>query len=94
MILIRKEHPAFGWGNLAWAYTGTNAVAGYWRTYKDEKILVLNNLSSKSQQIEISLTPGDQSAPIELLTHTLPAQVNADKLYMQMTPYHYMWIKL
>lgn len=94
MILIRKEHPAFGWGNLAWADTGTNAVAGYWRTYKDEKILVLNNLSSKSQQIEISLTPGDQSAPIELLTHTLPAQVNADKLYMQMTPYCYMWIKL
>ncbi|MEA3441052.1 MAG: maltose alpha-D-glucosyltransferase [Chloroflexota bacterium] len=93
MISIRKEHLAFGWGNLAWADTGTNAVPGYWRTYKDEKILVLNNLTSKSQQIEISLAPGGQSVPIELLTHTLPAQVNADKLYMQMNPYHYMWIK-
>ncbi|MGZ9165670.1 MAG: alpha-glucosidase, partial [Anaerolineales bacterium] len=44
MIQIRKEHPAFGRGTFEWLAHAPDEVAGYWREYQGERLLVLNNL--------------------------------------------------
>ena len=53
MIAIRKEHPAFGNGGLEWVETGNPSVAVYIRQYEDDILLIINNLSSSNQAIEL-----------------------------------------
>jgi maltose alpha-D-glucosyltransferase/alpha-amylase len=53
MVMARKQHHCFGWGEFEWVDMGTNAIAAYTRTYDDESILIIQNLSDKPQEATI-----------------------------------------
>jgi len=82
MITIRKEHKVFGWGDFNWVDVGTKAVAAYTRSFEDETLLILNNLSDEAQEIELDKPYND------LLTKT---DFPAGNLTLQ--PYQYLWLK-
>ena len=50
MILLRKQHPAFGEGDLAWVDGGSAAILAFYRTSPDERMLLVHNLSPNSQR--------------------------------------------
>jgi len=54
MIATRKKHRCFGWGEFEWVDMYNDAIAAYIRKYRGENILVIHNLSNKTQEIEIS----------------------------------------
>jgi maltose alpha-D-glucosyltransferase/alpha-amylase len=94
MIEVRKAHPAFGYGGLRWVKTGTNAVAGYLRLYKGERLLILNNLSQDSQMLKIDLPDGCTGDPIDLLTGiSIPNVVN-NALTIKIGPNKFIWLYL
>ena len=94
MIAVRKVHPAFGYGGLRWVETGTNAVAGYLRLYKGERLLILNNLSQDSQVLKIDLPDGCTGDPIDLLTGiSIPNVVN-NVLTIKIGPNKFIWLHL
>src|SRR6185503_2589976 len=68
MIRVRKEHQAFGRGSMEWVDTDNPAIAVYKRTYQDETMLILNNLSDSTQSA--SLPKEDQTRYINMLSNT------------------------
>jgi maltose alpha-D-glucosyltransferase/alpha-amylase len=87
MIAIHKSHQAFGWGDFKWVDAGTIGVAAYTRTYKNERLLILNNITGRSQRVQL---PFKLPAVAEDIFHEEP--VNTSDLLLE--PYQYRWIKI
>ena len=83
MIDVRKQHPAFGRGDFAWAEVGSKAVAAYWRTLDHDRVLAIHNLSGQAQSIELT----DQAPDwIDLLSHSRITPLAA------LAPYQFLWL--
>ena len=84
MIAVHKEHRAFGWGSFEWLDVGTNAIAAYKRTYKNETMLILNNLSDHQQTILL-----DEGRAINAFTGE-----NISLGSLTIKPFEYLWFTL
>ena len=93
LISIRKQNPVFSTGELIWIDEIPSGVAGYWRTYNNVSILVLNNLSDQPQQVRINLPDGYPDRPIDLLSG---AGLNPVKstLKVRLQPFQFRWIRV
>ncbi len=70
MIQVRKQNPAFGLGSFA-ELGGTNpTVLSFVRTYGDDIVLCVNNLSRFAQPLELDLRQYEGYRPVELLGGT------------------------
>lgn len=90
MIRVRKEHPAFGRGDFQWIDCENEAIAAYVRTYENQVIYVVNNLSAQEQVISIPL-----SEPSRKLTDLLTGKdyhVTDHALTLKLTPRQYIWL--
>ena len=87
MIQIRKQFHAFGRGTMEWVETGNPAVAAYVRTYNDETLLILNNLSGSSQTVNLPSEYRGQAT--NLLTEE---QVQLESSLV-LQPYSHLWLK-
>ena len=94
MIAIRKQHPVFARGKLTWVDCGTGAVAGYLRNDEDERILVLNNLSSRSQTVVMQFENPDQPIQSDLLGQEIQIEKGVDGNILFLEPYQYLWLLL
>ena len=83
MIAVRKQHPAFGRGDFAWAEVGSPAVAAYWRTLADDRVLMIHNLSDQAQPIELADQP---QAWLDLLTQSRLTP------HVSLQPYQFLWL--
>jgi maltose alpha-D-glucosyltransferase / alpha-amylase len=86
MIQARKQHQAFGRGSMEWIGTDNPALAVYKRTYQDEVILVLNNLSDSTQTV--SLPKEYQGRYIDVLSNTEQDMTNP----LTLQPQSYLWL--
>jgi len=94
MIATRKQHQALGRGDFAWVDAGSTAVAAYRRSYGDERLLIVNSLSSDPQDVTL-FTPDLQSvAPLDLLTGERLPSILDGQLALVLKPYQYLWVKL
>lgn len=93
LIALRKRHLAFGAGAFAWLPVGNRAVAAYLRTYSDERVVVLTNLSAVAQKIRVPLPPGSYE-PFDLAGEDSVAAVGRDALELTLSPYQYRWISI
>ena len=97
MVHLRKENLAFGWGDFRWAtwsdVPAARRVAAYWRTYKHEAVLVLNNLSAETQEVEISLAGEPSSKPAVLLGEPVDLVIKGGFLRLNLQPYQYLWLQ-
>jgi maltose alpha-D-glucosyltransferase/alpha-amylase len=91
MIQLRKQHPALGQGSFTWIETGTNAVLAFLRSYEQERILAIHNLSDRSQPLLIY--PPD---PAPSWTDLYTAEVISSaykQLNFTLAPHQYLWLK-
>ena len=93
MIAVRKKHPAFAQGKLTWVDCGTSAVAGYLR-HDDERILVLNNLSPRSQTVVMQFEDAGHAVKTDLLGHEIQIEKGVDGSILFLEPYQYLWLLL
>ncbi len=94
MIQVRKAHPAFGRGEVRFLEPANQAVLAYTRTYDDETILVVNNLSSDPQSVELELTGETDAQPIDLFTaEKLPA-ITSTPYRLKLERYGYRWLQV
>jgi maltose alpha-D-glucosyltransferase/alpha-amylase len=94
MITVRKAHPTFGWGDFTWVETGSPAVAAYWRNQPTERLLILNNLSRRTQPLSIELPFDKETKLTDLLTENETLCSKNGKLDVTLMPYEYRWLKL
>jgi maltose alpha-D-glucosyltransferase/alpha-amylase len=95
MIAIRKNHSAFGWGDFQWAelMDDTPALMAYWRRYKDETILVINNLSEQHLFARLVLPENVPTTAKDLLSNQQVLPQCLEFFDLEMPPYGFMWIK-
>ncbi len=92
MIGLRKQHPAFGWGDFAWADVGSPSVAAYWRTYKAERLLIINNLSGNQQDIRIHFPAAVPTKAFDLYSGIMIETGHAGSLELRLSPYQFYWL--
>lgn len=94
MIAVRKAHPAFGRGDFAWVEAGSQAVAAYWRTTPQERLLILNNLSGSQQTASITLPREWGSKLRNILSGEDLLIPSSESLEMALRPYQYIWLSV
>jgi maltose alpha-D-glucosyltransferase/alpha-amylase len=94
LVAVRKAHPVFGQGDFAWVETLPAALAAYWRRDRDERLLILNNLSSNFQALELELVEFGQPVFRDLLQEGKLLAAKDGYLRLVLAPYEYRWLKV
>jgi maltose alpha-D-glucosyltransferase/alpha-amylase len=67
LLDVRKHHPVFGLGSFEALHPDNPAIFAYVRTYGDDVVLCVNNLSGRAQAAELDMSPWEGMYPVELL---------------------------
>lgn len=101
LIRVRKQYPVITRGTFTEVKTQTPEVFAYVREYKEDRIVIINNLSSDRIKATVIFTNDDfgkKSKDIflkDLLTDKMVrARVQNKKLTVRLQPYDAMWLKL
>jgi maltose alpha-D-glucosyltransferase/alpha-amylase len=90
MISTRKQHPAFGRGEIDWVDPQNDQIAAFRRTYEGETIFVIHNLSDGEQRASLK-TQESPKILTDLLTQKEFSFENGT-LVVQLQPYQYLWL--
>jgi maltose alpha-D-glucosyltransferase/alpha-amylase len=66
MIAVRKQHPVFGLGDFLELPASNPSVLAYVRTFGDDRVLCVANLSRFPQPVELDLARYEGCTPVEL----------------------------
>ncbi|MDT0685876.1 maltose alpha-D-glucosyltransferase [Autumnicola psychrophila] len=94
IIGMRKRFKAFGRGDIKFLSPSNAKIIAYTRTYEEEDILVLGNLSRFPQAAELELEGYEGYTPIEVFSHNKFPKVSEDPYLFTMGPHGYYWFVL
>ncbi len=94
IIGMRKKYKAFGRGDIEFLSPANSKIIAYTRTFEDEKILVLGNLSRFSQPAELDLEEYRGYTPVEVFSHNSFPVISERPYLFTLSPYGYYWFVL
>ena len=93
-IAVRKKYRAFGRGEIAFLSPSNSKVLAFLRTYENETILVVANLSRFSQVVELNLSEFSGSTPVELFSRNKFPDIKDSYYMLTMNAYDFYWFQL
>ena len=92
LVKTRKENPIFSYGDLEWLRHANPSIAAFTRSFGNEMVVVLNNLSSTRQEIDLVLDQAIGRA------YDLWAQQNWHGLFdgnlrLSLGPHQFLWLQ-
>jgi maltose alpha-D-glucosyltransferase/alpha-amylase len=94
LIALRKRHPAFGRGTIAFLYPSNQKVLAFTRTYEGDTILVVANLSRFVQYVELDLAQWKGRVAVELFGRTPFPPIGALPSLLTLGPHAFYWFEL
>jgi maltose alpha-D-glucosyltransferase/alpha-amylase len=94
LIAVRRQHVAFGRGTIEFLEPRNQAVLAHVRRHRDERILVVANLSGKAQSVDLPLSFYAGAQPLELLSGTRVRRIGAGAYSLTLGPYDVFWLLL
>ncbi|MBK5269508.1 MAG: maltose alpha-D-glucosyltransferase [Bacteroidia bacterium] len=95
IINIRKKYKAFGRGDMNFISVENPKVLAFTRTYKEETLLVVVNLSKFSQPAELDLANYAGYIPVEIFgRNSFPAIKENDPYFFTLGPHSFHWFIL
>src|SRR5580658_8233205 len=94
MIALRKLFSVFGRGNIAFLEPSNRKVLAYLRTYRDEQVLCVANLSRFAQPVELDLSRLEGMVPVEMLGYVEFPVVGREPYRLTLAPYGFLWLEL
>jgi maltose alpha-D-glucosyltransferase / alpha-amylase len=94
LINIRKSSAVFGRGTIDFLYPANHRVLAYVRKLGNETILVVNNLSSAAQAVELDLKDYRGNILIEMFGRNLFPRIGGLPYLLTLGPYQFYWFKL
>lgn len=94
IIRVRRSTPVFGSGSIEFLYPANHRVFAYIRQLDDEIMLVVNNLSSSAQAVELDLRRYKGRIPIEMFGKNLFPRIGNLPYLLTMGPYQFYWFRL
>jgi maltose alpha-D-glucosyltransferase / alpha-amylase len=94
IITVRKSTGVFGRGSIEFLYPANHRILAYVRRLDNEAVLVVNNLSSAAQAVELDLRRYKGSIPIEMFGRNMFPRVGDSPYLLTMGPYQFYWFRM
>ncbi len=94
MIAVRRSCRAFGRGRLDLLKPGNRKILAYVRTYADEVVLCVANLSRSAQPVELDLKPYRGLVPVEVLGQTAFPPISELPYLLTLPRHGFYWFRL
>lgn len=94
LIRVRKRYKAFGRGSLEFLNADNRRVLAYVRTYEDEVLLCVVNLSRFVQPTQLDLRAYDGWQPVELIGETPFPHIGELPYFLTLGPHSFYWFRL
>jgi maltose alpha-D-glucosyltransferase/alpha-amylase len=94
LIAARKRCRAFGRGTIEFLRPLNQSVLAFCRQWEDETILVVANLSARSQPVTIDLARYRGAIPVELLGESRFPPVGDAPYFLSLGPHGFYWFRL
>jgi maltose alpha-D-glucosyltransferase/alpha-amylase len=94
LIAARKRSPAFGRGDIEFLRLRNQSVLAFLRRYGDETLLIVANLSARSQPAELPLAAYEGAAPVEMLGGARFPTIGRAPYFLSLGPHTFYWFKL
>lgn len=93
-LQIRRQHPAFGRGDLRWLEVDNRSILAYVRTALDEALVVVNNLSDFPATAALDTSAWNGKNLIDLFTDEMIPITSTQPFSLELPRYGYRWFKL
>jgi maltose alpha-D-glucosyltransferase/alpha-amylase len=94
IITARKSTGVFGRGSIEFLYPANHRILAYVRRLGEEAVLVVNNLSSTAQAVELDLRRYKGNILIEMFGKNIFPRVGDLPYLLTMGPYQFYWFRL
>lgn len=94
LIKLRNSFQVFGRGSILFLKPANHRVLAYIRRYGDEIVLVVNNLSSSAQAVELDVRSFKGFIPIEMFGRNLFPRFGDAPYLLTLGPYQFFWFQL
>ena len=94
MIQTRRRFPAFSRGDLRFLKTHNRKTLAFLRTYGEERILVVANLSKHAQPTELDLSEYQGFTPVEMMGETIFPAIEEHPYLLTFGPHDFYWLRL
>ncbi|HSE94000.1 MAG TPA: maltose alpha-D-glucosyltransferase [Methylomirabilota bacterium] len=94
LIAARKGCAAFGRGSIEFLRPLNQSVLAFVRAHGDETILVVANLSGRSQPVSLDLARHRGAVPVELLGQTRFPPLSEHPYFLSLGPHGFYWFRL
>ncbi|HEY9879289.1 MAG TPA: maltose alpha-D-glucosyltransferase, partial [Leptolyngbyaceae cyanobacterium] len=94
LIATRKRFQALGLGDFQMLHPDNRKVLAFTRTYEDEQILVVANLSRFVQTVQLDLTAFKGRMPVEIFGRTEFPAIDDQPYFFSLSPYAFYWFTL
>jgi maltose alpha-D-glucosyltransferase/alpha-amylase len=94
LIHVRKSTKVFSRGRLTFLRPPNHRVVAYVRTLGDEHVLVVSNLASTAQSVELDLRELAGAIPVEMFGGSLFPRVGDSPYVLTLGPYGFYWFRL
>lgn len=94
LIKMRKRFKAFGRGKITFLECDNPKAIAFVRTFGEEKILVVANLSRYAQAAHVEMQVVKDLIPVEVFSQNKFPKITAAPYPFTLSPYGYYWFKL
>ncbi len=94
VIQTRNSFRVFSRGSIDFLSPSNHRVLAYVRQLGEEKVLVVNNLSSSAQAVELNLQSFKGHIPIEMFGRNLFPRIGELPYLLTLAPYQFCWFRL
>ncbi len=94
MIETRKSYDVFGCGSIEFLEPENVKVLAFVRSWQDQHILCINNLSQTAQYVDLDLQNYDGYTPLDVFSGEAFPPIEAAPYRVTLTPYGFYWFSL
>jgi maltose alpha-D-glucosyltransferase / alpha-amylase len=94
LIRVRKSTRIFSRGSIEFLKPENHRVLAYVRSLGEERVLVVNNLASTAQAVELDLRGLAGAIPIEMFGRSLFPRIGEAPYVLTLGPYDFYWFRL
>jgi len=94
VLSVYNSHPVFGFGTMEIINSPNSKILAFTRTYENEIILVITNISRFSQATELDLKKYVGHTPYELFHQNRFPIIKEEPYNITLGPHNYFWLSL
>jgi maltose alpha-D-glucosyltransferase / alpha-amylase len=94
LIALRKRHRAFGRGTLEFLHPSNRKVLAFLRSYEDEHVLVVANLSRFVEYVDLDLSAHRGCVPVELFGGQSFPPIGELPYLLTLGPHSFVWFRI